>query len=378
VGISEKDGKLLWTYALPELSGNVHCAVPLGADKVFTLSGWGIGGALLEIRRTGDSFAAVEKYMNKYSFESWVGSTLKVGSRLFSFMGQATCIDLESGAVLFSRGGGGGRTTVTWADDRFYLRGNQGQVLLLEATESEVKTVSKFDTPVGREPAWTFPVVAGGRLYLRDQGELSCHDIRGPKYQEPPPVWSILWTAPWKLHAADPAPPPKPSSDAIFVATPQDVVDKMIELAKITKDDLVYDLGSGDGRIVLTASRNHGCKSVGFEINPGLVWESRFKIKQAKLENLATIEEKDLFMVDLTAASVVTLYLGEPNNAKLLPRLRELKLGSRIVSHAHLLGENGPKPDVTFTMTSKEDGVEHKIHLWTLPLKADPPDVKRK
>jgi cyclopropane fatty-acyl-phospholipid synthase-like methyltransferase len=157
--------------------------------------------------------------------------------------------------------------------------------------------------------------------------------------------------------------------DAAFVATPQDVVEKMIELAKVGKDDVVYDLGSGDGRIVITASLNHGCKSVGFEINSALVWESQHRVKQMKLEALVSIEEKDLFTVDLAPASVVTLYLGAPNNAKLLPALRKLRPGARIVSHAHLLGEDGPKPDQTVKMLSKTDQEEHVLHLWTAPLK---------
>src|SRR5207248_1548283 len=160
---------------------------------------------------------------------------------------------------------------------------------------------------------------------------------------------------------------PEKELDAAFVATPQDVVERMIEAAKVTKEDLVYDLGSGDGRIVITASRNHGCKSVGFELHPGLLWESRFKVHQQKLDSLVSIEEKDLFTVDLEPASVVMLYLGAPNNAKLIPQLMKVKPGSRIVSHAHLLGDAGPKPDREIKMVSNEDQGEHTIYLWTAP-----------
>jgi hypothetical protein len=81
------------------------------------------------------------------------------------------------------------------------------------------------------------------------------------------------------------------------------------------------------------------------------------------------IEDKDLFTADLSGASVVTLYLGAPNNARLLPQLKTLKPGSRIVSHAHLLGDSGPKPDREIKMVSAEDQGEHTIYVWTAPLK---------
>jgi hypothetical protein len=241
----------------------------------------------------------------------------------------------------------------------------EGAVQLYELGPGEPLERGRFLPPnPSTEGGYNQAVVAGGLLYLRDLDSIYCYDLRGPEYKDPV-TGRLIKPAP----PAPPAPDPGKGPDAAFVATPQDVVDRMVEASKITKDDVVYDLGSGDGRIVITASKNHGCKSMGFEINPGLVWESRLKAKQQKLDGLVTIEEKDLFTVDLEPASVIMLYLGAPNNARLLPKLRKLKPGSRIVSHAHLLGDSGPKPDREIKLVSSEDQVEHTIYVWTAPLK---------
>jgi cyclopropane fatty-acyl-phospholipid synthase-like methyltransferase len=154
----------------------------------------------------------------------------------------------------------------------------------------------------------------------------------------------------------------------VFVPTPADVVDRMLDLAKVSNLDTVVDLGSGDGRILLAAAKQYGAKAVGYEILPALVEQSRLAVRNAGLVGQVAVEEKDLFTADLSAATVVTLYLGEPNNARLLPKLKALKPGTRIVSHQHLLGPDGPKPAKSVTTTSKETGSEHVIHLWTAPL----------
>src|SRR6185295_4327730 len=190
-------------------------------------------------------------------------------------------------------------------------------------------------------------------------------------YSDPPPVWKLPAGVTRQTAPKDPGPAPKPSTDAAFVATPQDVVEKMLDEARVTSEDVVVDLGSGDGRIVITAFRKYGCKAVGIENDPELVRRSRAEIEKGKIQAWVRIEEKDLFTVDLSDVSVVTLYLGAPNNAKLLPQLRKLKPGARIVSHAHLLGDTGPKPDKELRITSREDGVEHTIYVWTAPMRED-------
>jgi tRNA G37 N-methylase Trm5 len=156
--------------------------------------------------------------------------------------------------------------------------------------------------------------------------------------------------------------------DVIFVPTPQEVVDKMLELAEVKKDDVVYDLGCGDGRIVVTAAKKYGCKAVGYDIDPQRVKESLENVKKNNVEKLVKIEQKDIFTLDLSGASVITLYLLPSLNVKLIPQLEKLKPGSRIVSHSFDM--EGVKPDKVVTFKTKEAG-ERTIYLWTTPLKKE-------
>jgi SAM-dependent methyltransferase len=146
-----------------------------------------------------------------------------------------------------------------------------------------------------------------------------------------------------------------------FVPSPQFVVDKMIELAGVKKGDVVYDLGSGDGRIVIAAAKK-GAHAVGFEIDPELVGESRANIQKAGVQESAEIRNQDILTVDLSPASVVTMYLLPDVNLKLRPNLlSQLKPGSRIVSHSFDMGDW--KPD-------KVERVEGRtIYFWTVPEK---------
>ena len=155
--------------------------------------------------------------------------------------------------------------------------------------------------------------------------------------------------------------------DVVFVPTPQEVVDKMLELAEVKKTDLVYDLGCGDGRIVVTAAKKYGCRAVGFDIDPDRIKESLENVKKSQVEKLVKIEQKDIFKLDLSPASVITLYLLPELNVKLIPQLEKLKPGSRIVSHDFRM--KGVKPDKRVELESDEDGLDHKIFLWTTPLK---------
>ena len=158
--------------------------------------------------------------------------------------------------------------------------------------------------------------------------------------------------------------------DVVFVPTPQDVVDKMLELAKVKKDDLVYDLGCGDGRIVVTVAKRFGCKAIGYDIDPNRVKESLDNVAKNNVGHLVTIEQKDIFTLDLSKANVITLYLLPELNVKLIPQLEKLKPGSRIVSHDFAM--EGVKPDKVVTLTSDKDTYEHTVYLWTVPLKKVP------
>lgn len=154
---------------------------------------------------------------------------------------------------------------------------------------------------------------------------------------------------------------------AVFTPTPQDVVEKMLELAAVKKGNVVYDLGSGDGRILITAATKYGCKAVGYEIDPELVKLSRKQVQKANLKSLVTIHQADLFNADLSNADVVTLYLLPVQNKKLIPRLKKLKAGSRIVAHEFPLP--GFAADKKVKIESKESGEKHTLYLWTAPLK---------
>ncbi|MHC4438847.1 MAG: SAM-dependent methyltransferase [Planctomycetota bacterium] len=154
--------------------------------------------------------------------------------------------------------------------------------------------------------------------------------------------------------------------DVIYVPTPQNVVDKMLELAQVTKDDLLYDLGCGDGRIVVTAAKRYGCRAVGYDIDPDRVKESLQNVEKNNVGHLVTIEQKDIFTLDLSEANVITLYLLPRLNVKLFPQLEKLKPGSRILSHQFRM--RGVKPDKVIKLHSDYDQQEHKIYFWTTPL----------
>jgi tRNA G37 N-methylase Trm5 len=151
---------------------------------------------------------------------------------------------------------------------------------------------------------------------------------------------------------------------APFVTTPQEVVDRMLEVAQISPGDLLYDLGAGDGRIVITAAMRYGAKSVGFEIDPTLVTLSRRNIREAGAEHLAEIREEDIRNVDLSPASVVTMYLYPAANLRLRAAIRrQLKAGSRVVSHNSNMGDW--KPDRVEQMTDSA-GFLRTIYLWRI------------
>jgi len=151
---------------------------------------------------------------------------------------------------------------------------------------------------------------------------------------------------------------------APFVTTPQEVVDRMLELAQVSQQDLLYDLGSGDGRIVITAAKRYGAKAVGFEIDPALVRRSRRNIKEAGVEHLAEIREQDVRNADLSPATVVTMYLYPGANLRLRAAIMgQLKPGSRVVSHDFSMGDW--HPDRVERMTDAA-GSLRTIYLWRI------------
>ncbi|MDW7995888.1 MAG: methyltransferase domain-containing protein [Gemmatales bacterium] len=165
-------------------------------------------------------------------------------------------------------------------------------------------------------------------------------------------------------------PPPDRKPDVIFVPTPQPVVEAMLQLAKVTKEDVVYDLGCGDGRIVVTAAKKYGARAKGIDLDPQRIKESLDNVRKNGVENLVTIERADLFEADLSEATVITLYLLPELNLKLRPKLQKLKPGTRIVSHDFDMGDWKPHRHITVT---DENGLEHDVYLWIIgePEKTD-------
>lgn len=135
--------------------------------------------------------------------------------------------------------------------------------------------------------------------------------------------------------------------DVIFVPTPQEVVEDMLRLANVKKGDVLYDLGSGDGRIAITAAKMYGVRAVGIDIDPARIREANENARKAGVEKLVQFRQADLFQSDFSEATVVTLYLLSSVNLKLRPKLqKELKPGARVVSHQFDMGDWKPEKRV--------------------------------
>jgi SAM-dependent methyltransferase len=164
---------------------------------------------------------------------------------------------------------------------------------------------------------------------------------------------------------------PAREPDVIYVATPEPVIEKMLELAEVEADDVVYDLGCGDGRIVIAAARRFGARAWGFDIDPVRVAEARANAEAAGVSHLVTIEQRDIFTLDLSPASVVTLYLLPELNVRLIPQLQQLAPGSRIVSHDFDM--QGVAPLEHVTLRAGDRPAPHQIYKWTTPFEVVPP-----
>jgi SAM-dependent methyltransferase len=154
-----------------------------------------------------------------------------------------------------------------------------------------------------------------------------------------------------------------PGQEVPDVRTPLVVVNEMLRLGAVTADDVIYDLGSGDGRIVIAAARDRGARGVGFEIDPALVAQAAERARRLGLAERVTFRQDDLFQADLREATVVTLYLSPDLNRRLRPKLlSELRPGARIVSHDFSLGDW--TPDRTIPVTQAPG---HVVYFWRVP-----------
>ena len=160
---------------------------------------------------------------------------------------------------------------------------------------------------------------------------------------------------------------PKHQVDVPYVPTTEEAVKAMLKLANVKPTDIVYDLGCGDGRIVIAAAKEYGAHGVGIDINPERIQEAEANAKKAGVEKLVRFEENDLFDADIHQATVVTLFLLERINLKLRPKLlKDLKPGTRIVSNTFEMGDWKPDKELTIG-DANEESLSHRLLLWIVP-----------
>jgi outer membrane protein assembly factor BamB len=386
VGVSA-DGKLLWRYSrVSNRIANAHSPAVRG-DLLFCATAYGGGVALLQLIPDKDGCHVREVYYRREVLPLWHDSTVLVGEHVYvGTQRDLACLELATGRPVWREPGADlGTVSLTCADGHLYLRSQRGTVRLVEASPKGYRLKGVLPIPGAvPKPGATAPVVAGGRLYLRDDDRLWCYEVAeraaggAPKRpdadagQRPGPAKGIRKK--WGQDSCFRSPVPISSgrskgrsSPDVFVPTPQDVVERMLGLAGVKRDSVVYDLGCGDGRIVVTAARKYGCKAVGVDIDSECVRMARARVKDAGVGDLVTVRQEDLFKLDLRGADVITLYLLPRTLERLVPRLMKLRPGVRIVGHAFEIP--GVRPDRVETYTSREDALPHKVYVWTTPLK---------
>ena len=162
----------------------------------------------------------------------------------------------------------------------------------------------------------------------------------------------------------------KRQPDVPYVPTTEEAVRAMLKLADVKKADIVYDLGCGDGRIVIAAAKTYGARGVGIDIDPDRIQEARENAKKAGVENLVRFEENDLFQANFREATVVTLFLLPSVNLKLRPKLlQDLKPGTRVVSNTFDMGDWRPEKEQSLPGADDDEAayLSHKFFLWTIP-----------
>ena len=376
VGVAVDDGQVLWRQDGVSDRGS-HPHTPLVRnDQIICVNAFGNGIKLLKVAHSDGTFVVKEVFsITSQHLGRYQDDTVCLGDRLYDFgNGIFSCFDRNSGTTLLQHRFGKPPSAVTYADEHFYIHHSDGTIGLAEIREEKAVVKATFPLP-DHYPSMgtTTPVVAAGRLYIREDDQLFCYDIRADAVDQAGTSASISLTLPTLPAPADHASqrPPRIGTDrapdAIFVPTPHDVVDKMLQLADAKKSESVYDLGSGDGRIVIAAAKNHGCRAIGYEIDAELVTFSRRKVHTSGIGNLVSIQHADIFTVDLSKADIICTYLNPRLLERLMPQLEKLKPGSRIVSHQFEIP--GVTPYKVVKVESEEAGGPHTLYLWIAPLK---------
>jgi len=357
------DGKHLWTHENFGQTANSCTPIAAGNDVVAT-AGFGVGLALLRISASGETLLAQPQYAQRLDVSPFQDSAILLDGNLYVVGGNVrSCVELSTGKVLWTdRTTGKGLASMTYADGRLYVHHSEGVLALAEATPEKLTIASSLKiSPWQSATGATNPVVTGGRLYIRNENRLLCYDVCEGAGADPVRPKTLVLESPEGKTA--------PPAQAIYVPTPLDVVARMLETAKVTPCDVVVDLGSGDGRILVAAATKHGARAVGYEIDPQLVRESRVNVEKAGVKDLVSIEAADLFTADLGEATVVAVYLPEKFLERLAPLFAKLKPGSRVVSHQFKIP--GALPDESVEVLSKDDGDLHRIFVWTTPMKKE-------
>ncbi len=383
IGVAADDGRLLWRHKRPGLRMASSYTPLVLRDRIVSPNGYGGGLNLVRLEREGTGITPIQEYHRPNQFNPFQDSTALVGGRLHVIegVGRLVCLDPLTGATLHAGDSlpAARRAAITYADGHIYLRRSDGTASLIEDAPDGYVARGTFSIPNPEEVLGvTFPVVANGRLYLRDNDRLFCHDVRpGTPPASPPARQSIVLPAGGsrdpreRLPDAPEATGVNRAPDAIFVPTPGDVVERMLELAGVEPGHVVYDLGSGDGRILIAAARKYGCRAVGVEIDARLVAMARENVTAAGLDHLIRIEHADMFLADFSDADVVTAYLPSSLLERLLPQFRKLRPGARIVTHQFAIP--GQSAASTERLLSKEDGDMHRIHVWAPPTRPESP-----
>jgi outer membrane protein assembly factor BamB len=371
VGVST-EGKMLWRNERFANNTANSCTPNVLGNRLFCATNYGKGFLLIELSDTKDGVEAKEAYYQSTYMPAWHEMVVCLGDHAYVGLNSGLmCIELKTGKELWKepRGTHYPPYSGTYADGRLYLRTQQGDVLLVRASPDKFILEGKFRLPDAKPMHGSVaPVVTGGRLFLRQETTLFCYDVKkGAKPGKP-----LTHKAP--KPAEEMKEPVKPEGkggpDTVFVPTPQKAVEAMLEAAKVKKDDVVVDLGCGDGRIVVTAARKYGCKAIGYDIDPECVRLSRENVEKAKVGGLVSIEKKDLFTVSLEKVTVVALYLPPKMTKRLLPQLEKLPKGARIVAHAFAIPGLVPERELTVPV---EGGLEQKVFLYSVPLRKAKP-----
>jgi outer membrane protein assembly factor BamB len=359
-GFSAQDGKLLWMWEDDRADGSlVRTPMLLSSTSLLIRHSWN-RVSRLQLSGLPPMAGPVKVYARKQDFGWLHDSSLVLGNFLYAdpgFSVQRLSVEPESEDRKYLSLGSGYESSMTCADGQLYVLSTEGTMALVDVNE-EIELRSKFSVPMFvRTSGTTNPIVAQGRLYIRDSDRILCFDVReGASRAAAPSRESI------------PPPAPVPGAEApraAFVPTPQDVVQRMLDLVPPKSSLSLVDLGSGDGRIVLAAAKRPGITPVGYEIEQKLVDISLSAASAEGLSDRVRFECRDFFTVDLSSVDVVMVYLPEEILTQLKPQFAKLKPGARIISHQFRIP--GLRADREQHVHSSEDNGEHAIYVYEIP-----------